>query len=66
MNPPDPGKSPFSDARLVVPVKLTTDPWSADDFGPDVGIGGHSDSSDPWVDEHEAPELLYDGQAYAL
>lgn len=62
MNPPDPGKSPFSDVRLVVPVKLTTDPWSADDVGPDIRIAGYSDSSDPALDEHEPPELTYDGQ----
>ncbi|KAI5123381.1 hypothetical protein M0805_006089 [Coniferiporia weirii] len=61
MNPPDPSKSPFSDTRLVIPIKLTTDPWSPDAFGPDVGDAAYSDPGDPALYEHEAPELTYDG-----
>ena len=30
MIPPDPAKAPFREMRLVVPVRLTTDPYSAD------------------------------------
>ncbi|KAI0712058.1 hypothetical protein C8Q76DRAFT_476567 [Earliella scabrosa] len=30
MLPPDPPKAPFSEMRLVIPIRLTTDPWSAD------------------------------------
>lgn len=33
MAPPDPVKTPFSELRCVVPVRLTTDPWSDDGFG---------------------------------
>ena len=61
MHPPDPARSPFSDVRIVVPVRLSTDPWSADEFGPDIRIAGYSDS-DPALDEHEPPELTYDGR----
>ncbi|THH11736.1 hypothetical protein EW145_g485 [Phellinidium pouzarii] len=61
MNPPEPGKSPFSDARLVIPVKLTTDRWSADAFGPDVGTAAYSDPGEPALYEHEASELTYNG-----
>ena len=64
MHPPDPAKSPFSDLRLVVPIKLTTDPWSADEYGPDMGVAGYSDSSDPALDEHEPPELSYENHRF--
>jgi len=33
MNPPDPGKCPFRDFRLVIPIRLATDPWTADGTG---------------------------------
>ena len=33
MMPPDPVKTPFSELRCVVPVRLTTDPWSDDGMG---------------------------------
>lgn len=33
MIPPDPTKSPFSELRCVVPIRLTTDPWSSDNTG---------------------------------
>lgn len=57
MNPPDPGKSSFTDMRLVVPVKLTTDPWTADEYGAELGmhIAGYGDGSDPDIDD--SPEL---------
>ncbi|KAI0365704.1 hypothetical protein BV20DRAFT_1038757 [Pilatotrama ljubarskyi] len=32
MMPPDPPKAPFTQMRLVIPIRLTTDPWSMDDF----------------------------------
>lgn len=59
MNPPDPGKSSFTDMRLVVPVKLTTDPWTADEYGAELGmhIAGYGDGSDPDIDD--SPELAY-------
>lgn len=53
MNPPDPGKSPFTDMRLVVPIKLTTDPWSFDDVY--IDVAGYSD---PDLD-HVPTELGY-------
>ncbi|PCH40301.1 hypothetical protein WOLCODRAFT_67744 [Wolfiporia cocos MD-104 SS10] len=30
MTPPEPTKAPFNELRQVIPVRLTTDPWSAD------------------------------------
>lgn len=33
MVPPDISKSPFDELRCVVPVRLTTDPWTHDDNG---------------------------------
>ncbi|KAI0769031.1 hypothetical protein BD413DRAFT_87163 [Trametes elegans] len=30
MLPPDPPKAPFSEMRLVIPIRLCTDPWSMD------------------------------------
>jgi len=38
LDPPDVKKSPFLDARQVIPVRLTTDKYSADGTG--VGVGG--------------------------
>ena len=59
MNPPDPGKSPFTDMRLIMPIKLTTDSWSADEYGAELGmhITGYADGSDPNLEG--APELSY-------
>ncbi|KAH9480633.1 hypothetical protein JR316_0007233 [Psilocybe cubensis] len=33
MNPTDPSKSPFSEIREVIPVRLSTDPWMANGSG---------------------------------
>ncbi|KAH9922872.1 uncharacterized protein BXZ73DRAFT_51201 [Epithele typhae] len=30
MIPPEPARAPFSEMRLVIPIRLTTDPWSSD------------------------------------
>lgn len=69
--PPDPGKSPFMDLRIVIPMKLTTDPWTGDLAADEYGVLGYSDHSDPDLDagvrrpsydfEAAAPELRYDG-----
>ena len=37
MSPPDPVKTPFTELRTVVPIRLTTDPWSDDGAGPFAG-----------------------------
>ncbi|RDX42625.1 hypothetical protein OH76DRAFT_1458709 [Lentinus brumalis] len=36
MIPPDPPKAPFAEMRLVVPIRLTTDPWSVDSLMPAI------------------------------
>ncbi|GLB38635.1 hypothetical protein LshimejAT787_0505000 [Lyophyllum shimeji] len=36
MTPPDPRRSPFNELRQVIPVRLTTDAWTADGTG--VGV----------------------------
>lgn len=33
VNPTDPSKSPFSELREVIPVRLSTDPWTANGSG---------------------------------
>jgi len=33
VTPPEPQKSPFAELRQVIPIRLTTDPWSADGLG---------------------------------
>ncbi|KAH9891554.1 hypothetical protein C8Q73DRAFT_746655 [Cubamyces lactineus] len=33
MLPPDPPRAPFSEMRLVIPIRLVTDPWSTDGQG---------------------------------
>lgn len=32
MIPPDPVKCPFREMRMVIPIRLVTDPWSSDGF----------------------------------
>jgi len=59
MTPSDPGKAPFMDVRLTIPIKLTTDPWSGD--GDDryaIGVTGYGDAE---YTEHMQyqPELPY-------
>lgn len=64
MNPPDPGKSPFSDVRLIVPVSLVTDPWSAEEYGLDPDARTYAGSigvPSVYEYEHETPELTYNG-----
>lgn len=57
MVPPEPHKAPWKELRLVVPIRLTTDPWVND------GDGGYAPSnfsvpSDPDEDYVEAlPQL---------
>ncbi|KDQ62639.1 hypothetical protein JAAARDRAFT_171170 [Jaapia argillacea MUCL 33604] len=55
LTPPKSLKCPFHDSRQVVPIRLTTDPWS---------IGGSGDLegpqySEPSDDVHAQPELNY-------
>jgi len=33
MMPPEPARAPFSELRQVIPIRLTTDPWSTDGAG---------------------------------
>jgi len=40
INPPDPHKSPFHELREVIPVRLTTDPWTPNG----TGIGATRDA----------------------
>ncbi|OSD07311.1 hypothetical protein PYCCODRAFT_1359167 [Trametes coccinea BRFM310] len=44
MIPPDPSKAPFREMRLVIPIRLVTDPWSMDGLGLAVA---DSDFSNP-------------------
>ncbi|KAJ3005395.1 hypothetical protein NUW54_g4356 [Trametes sanguinea] len=44
MVPPDPSKAPFREMRLVIPIRLVTDPWSMDGLGLAVA---DSDFSNP-------------------
>ncbi|KAG6828053.1 hypothetical protein H0H92_009514 [Tricholoma furcatifolium] len=44
MTPPDPQRSPFADLRQLIPVKLTTDAWTADGTG--VGALYHRSGSE--------------------
>jgi hypothetical protein len=56
MMPPDAHKAPFRESRLVVPIRLTTDPWvndgSADLYEPSM----FSVPEQP-EDYHEVPTL---------
>ena len=45
MVPPDPVKSAFKELRLVVPVRLATDPYTADGSGLTAYGGQYSPSS---------------------
>jgi hypothetical protein len=54
MAPPDPIKSPFRELRLVVPVRLTTNPFTPDDG---TGAGAYSVPSAP--EEDGQAELPY-------
>ncbi|CDO77139.1 hypothetical protein BN946_scf184657.g14 [Trametes cinnabarina] len=44
MVPPEPSKAPFREMRLVIPIRLVTDPWSMDGLG--LAVADH-DFSDP-------------------
>lgn len=63
MMPSDPGKAPFMDVRLTIPIKLTTDPWSAGDGGGDAryaSIGATGYGGAEYTDHMEyQPELPY-------
>lgn len=60
MTPPDPLKSPFKELRLVVPIRLATDPYTADGSGLTAYSGHYRPSSISSSDEFEAaPELRY-------
>ncbi|KAI0670876.1 hypothetical protein C8Q78DRAFT_1069600 [Trametes maxima] len=47
MLPPDPAKAPFKEMRLVIPIRLTTDPWSIDGFAPSIDEAEFSIPSTP-------------------
>ncbi|KAH9841351.1 uncharacterized protein C8Q71DRAFT_325791 [Rhodofomes roseus] len=42
MTPPDPSKTPYSELRQVVPVRLTTDSWSSDGAGQTFSASDYS------------------------
>lgn len=62
MTPPELVKSPFKELRLVVPIRLATDPWNEDGSG----LGAYGGVYDPpsMSSSEELltpPELLYHG-----
>jgi hypothetical protein len=57
MTPPDPTKCPFNDMRLVVPIRLTTDPWAHDGFGDRYEGSLFSIPSDPEDYAEALPQL---------
>ncbi|KAH7885431.1 hypothetical protein F5I97DRAFT_2033493 [Phlebopus sp. FC_14] len=59
ITPPDPTKSPFQELRMVLPIRLATDPWTEDGSG--FGVYGE-DYNPPSISSDEletAPELNY-------
>jgi hypothetical protein len=60
MNPPDPIKSPFKELRMVVPIRLATDPWNEDGSGICMCEGSYGPPSlSSTEDLSAAPELRY-------
>ncbi|KAF9220888.1 hypothetical protein BS17DRAFT_713182 [Gyrodon lividus] len=60
MSPPDLLKSPFKELRMVVPIRLTTDPWNEDGSGLGAYGGGYNPPSISSSEELlAAPELRY-------
>lgn len=61
VTPPDPVKSPFKELRLVVPVRLATDSYTADGSGLMAYSGQYSPSSisSDELEDHDAPALRY-------
>ncbi|KLO10909.1 hypothetical protein SCHPADRAFT_906442 [Schizopora paradoxa] len=59
MTPTDPGKAPFMDMRLTIPIKLTTDSWSVStDERYAIGVTGYGDAE--YAEQlHYQPELSY-------
>ena len=59
MTPTDPGKAPFMDMRLTIPIKLTTDSWSVSaDERFAIGVTGYGDAE--YAEQlHYQPELSY-------
>ena len=55
MIPPDISKSPFDELRCVVPIRLTTDPWTNDGSGGGVTSSEYSLPSSE--DDAHYPEL---------
>ncbi|KAM5531316.1 hypothetical protein V8D89_015031 [Ganoderma adspersum] len=51
MHPPEPTKAPFKEMRLVIPIRLTTDPWSVDSMTSAV--------VDDWSAPPTPPDLAY-------
>ncbi|KAI0917450.1 hypothetical protein AcW1_007354 [Taiwanofungus camphoratus] len=60
VTPPEPTKAPFSELRQVVPIRLTTDPWSNDGMGQGFTM---ADYSLPPTPEEVYPELRYETSA---
>lgn len=47
MTPPEPLKAPFGELRQVVPIRLTTDPWSMDGTGQAFAASDYSIALSP-------------------
>ncbi len=65
MSPLDPVKTPFTELRCVVPVRLTTDPWSDDGTGPFGGAeysvpSTPEEGSQSGFEEYREPQYLGD------
>ncbi|KAH9847954.1 hypothetical protein C2E23DRAFT_846414 [Lenzites betulinus] len=54
MIPPDPVKCPFKEVRLVIPIRLTTDPWSSEGL---VLAVAESDISTPSTPSEAQPPM---------
>ncbi|KDQ25451.1 hypothetical protein PLEOSDRAFT_1113446 [Pleurotus ostreatus PC15] len=53
--PPEPQKAPFSELRLVVPIRLTTDPYTADGTG--IGAQYPNTNGNPTNGHHNLDDL---------
>ena len=51
MHTPELTKTPFKEIRLVIPIRLTTDPWSVDSMTSAV--------VDDWSSPPTPPDLAY-------
>ena len=65
MSPLYPGKAPFTEMRVAIPIKLTTDPWSDQE---DDGYGARilrTDSSSDGIRDRDDTSTLNQPEYYA-